>query len=89
MMKEDILKNQGYGVKIAVIDSGVLASHSFFRDNLTILGVAFFRGIGDDKTRDSGELPDRKEGETYEEKDCTYYFPFPLGQRMVSAVRAA
>ena len=31
-MKEDILKNQGYGVKIAVIDSGVLASHSFFRD---------------------------------------------------------
>ena len=23
------------------------------------------------------------------EKDCTYYFPFPLGQRMVSAVRAA
>ena len=32
MMKEDILKNQGYGVKIAVIDSGVLASHSFFRD---------------------------------------------------------
>jgi hypothetical protein len=61
----------------------------FFRDNLTILGVAFFHGIGDDKTRDSGELPDRKEGETYEEKDCTYYFPFPLGQRMVSAVRAA
>ncbi len=32
------------------------------------MGVAFFRGIGDDKTRDSGELPDRKEGETYEEK---------------------
>ena len=29
------------------------------------------------------------EGETYEEKDCTYYFSFPLGQRMVSAVRAA
>jgi hypothetical protein len=53
------------------------------------LGVAFFHGIGDDKIRDSGELPDRKEGETYEEKDCTYYFSFPLGQRMVSAVRAA
>ena len=32
------------------------------------MGVAFFHGIGDDKTRDSGELPDRKEGETYEEK---------------------
>lgn len=34
MMKEDILKNQGYGVKIAVIDSGVLASHSFLEIHL-------------------------------------------------------
>ena len=54
-------------------------AHSFFRDNLTILGVAFFRGIGDDKTRDSGELPDRKEGETYEEKRLYILFPIPIG----------